>query len=119
MDCIGWCRVTEEQALDAAVARVHDVRADTYCTDAMRGWMTTVPIDVVHQIVKAATLPYDAASPSAPHDATSLRNSEDELWALAAAIKPTGKAAGPFTALAMAGMILSRLRENGWDVRRA
>lgn len=43
-------------ALRVAVARVRERRADTYVTDAMRGWMATVPEDVVEQILMASGL---------------------------------------------------------------
>lgn len=62
---------------------------------------------------------YRAASEKGPTNARLLDNSEEALCALAIAIKPTGKASGPFGAMAMAGMILGRLRENGWDVVRS
>lgn len=51
-----------DDALRRAVARVRDLRGDTYITDAMRGWSAIVPRDVVEQILRTSgLLPTDTA----------------------------------------------------------
>lgn len=62
---------------------------------------------------------YDDAPPGPPRDADALiADSEDQLRAIACALKPTGKAGGAVSAAAMAGLVLAGLRNAGWDVTR-
>jgi hypothetical protein len=61
---------------------------------------------------------YDEA-PSIPQRCEALiAGSEDELRAIACALKPTGWTAGAMSAAAGAGVVLAGLRAARWDVVR-
>jgi len=61
---------------------------------------------------------WEAAPWQAPRDLSLLDDSDDEVTALAIALKPSGKCTGPVSAAAMAGLALASLRASGWDVVR-
>ena len=61
---------------------------------------------------------WEAAPSTAPSDQGLLDDSEDEIVALAIALKPSGKCPGVISAAAMAGLTLASLRSAGWDVVR-
>ena len=61
---------------------------------------------------------WEAAPPDPPSVDHLIAGSEDELRAMACALKPTGKMAGALSAAAAAGLVLAGLRQAGWDVVR-